>query len=134
MHTLTCAAFCLTGGEVWRGRHGTAREFKPLLCHCTFKPSLCLMTGDEVWPPLRPSRINHIHAHALGKQAYYRCRISARVERSWLRISPAPHLPFQVGGLSATSQQYFSLTTKQPARSTLLSEQNSHQPPANRTG
>jgi hypothetical protein len=91
------------------------------------------MTGDEVWPPLRPSRINHIHAHALGKQAYYRCRISARVERSWLRISPAPHLPFQVGDNAmfvwlishqpavlfshnkATSPQYSSLRTKQPS-------------------
>jgi hypothetical protein len=41
-------------------------------------------------------------------------------------------------GLSATSQQCFSLRTNQPqpASSTLLSEQTStsHQPPANRTG
>jgi hypothetical protein len=39
-------------------------------------------------------------------------------------------------GLSATSQQYFSLRTNQPpASSSLLSEQTStsHQPPANRT-
>jgi hypothetical protein len=40
-------------------------------------------------------------------------------------------------GLSATSQQYFSLRTNQPpASSTFLSEQisTSHQPPAKRTG
>jgi hypothetical protein len=40
-------------------------------------------------------------------------------------------------GLSATTQQYFSLGTNQPpASSTLLSEQisTSHQSPANRTG